>query len=522
MRANLTQLNGREFDVLVVGAGINGASAAQHLAAEGYSVLLVDKGDFGSGATSRSSRLLHCGIRYFVPGSSLWEFVRHPDRAINALKMARMAMAMRAQMKRTTPQRLRSLKWCYPMYRDGQYKPWQFDAAFRLLDALGPADVPLGYHKLSGDEARTTPLLKWQRRPEAMLGAAVVEEFQYHWPERIAVDAALDAERLGATILNHTPVVALAQSADGKWTATLADRFAHGAQACVTAKAVVNTAGVWIDKVDALASAGASRKVHGTKGVHIAFKLQAECGNYAVVNFSRDNQPLFCAPFGDLHYIGPSEVNYSGDPDDVAPTNGDIELMVEEANLVLPGLGLERSDVRFAWAGVRPLTYGGAAYPKGNRLRVLHDLDSDGMSNALALTAGPIMTHRSAASEIVMAIRRKLAPSLEPQSLSYAARAVPDNHASPPLLAQQPAVRHSDLRHAALHEHPQTLVDLLFRRVPVGWSDGMGYDACRAAALVVADLMAWDNARIEHEVEQYQAHVRHFYQLQKAPVPEFA
>ena len=149
MRNAVTQLAGQSYDVLVVGGGINGASAAQHLAASGYSVLLIDKGDFGSGTTSRSSRLLHCGIRYFVPGGSMWEFVRHPGRAVTALKMARMAMTMRAQMKRTTGERLRSLQWCYPIYRSGQYQPWQFDAAFRLLEALGPTDVPLGYRKLS-------------------------------------------------------------------------------------------------------------------------------------------------------------------------------------------------------------------------------------------------------------------------------------------------------------------------------------------------------------------------------------
>ena len=113
MRSSLSQIDRQRYDVLVVGAGINGASAAQHLAAAGYSVLLVDKDDFGSGTTSRSSRLLHCGIRYFVPGGSMWEFARHPGRAIAALRMARMAMTMRGQMKRSTGERLRKshLPW---------------------------------------------------------------------------------------------------------------------------------------------------------------------------------------------------------------------------------------------------------------------------------------------------------------------------------------------------------------------------------------------------------------------------
>ena len=452
----------------------------------------------------------------------MWEFARHPSRAVIALKMARMAMAMRGQMKRTTSERLRSLHWCYPIYRSGQYKPWQFDAAFRLLDALGPADVPLGYRKLSGDEARSKPLLEWQRNPEDLLGAAVVEEFQYHWPERIAVDAVLDAERLGATVRNHTPLIALSPASTGGWTATLADGLVPGASATLTAKMLINTAGIWIDRVDGLALPGAPRKIHGTKGVHIAFKLPPGRENYAVVNFSRDNEPLFCAPFGKLHYIGPSEVNFSGDPDDIGPTDADIALMVEEANLVLPGLALKRADVLFAWAGVRPLTYGGASYPKGNRLRVLHDLEDDGMRNALALTAGPIMTHRSAGEEIVAAIRSKLPPSRAPQPLSYAARLFPEDRHSPPLLPDDPTVKLSDLRHAAQHEHAQTLIDLLFRRVPVGWSETMGYDACRKTAETVADILDWDRARVEREVEVYKSYVRGQHRLQLTRVREAA
>ena len=88
-RPTLGDLDGRSFDVAVIGAGANGASAAQHLAAAGYDVLLVDKGDYGSGSSSRSSRLLHCGLRYLAPGGSMWDFVRHPNALRIALTMAR-------------------------------------------------------------------------------------------------------------------------------------------------------------------------------------------------------------------------------------------------------------------------------------------------------------------------------------------------------------------------------------------------------------------------------------------------
>ena len=79
MRPSLAELDGSRFDVIVVGGGINGASTAQHLEAAGYSTLIVDQGDFGSGASSRSSRLLHCGLRYLAPGRSMLDFVRHPS-----------------------------------------------------------------------------------------------------------------------------------------------------------------------------------------------------------------------------------------------------------------------------------------------------------------------------------------------------------------------------------------------------------------------------------------------------------
>ena len=103
MRQPLSSLNGKSFAVAVIGAGVNGASAAQHIAAAGHDVLLVDKGDFGAGSSSRSSRLLHCGLRYLAPGDSIWDFFRRPRTLGIALRMARQAMESRAQMVETAP-----------------------------------------------------------------------------------------------------------------------------------------------------------------------------------------------------------------------------------------------------------------------------------------------------------------------------------------------------------------------------------------------------------------------------------
>ena len=148
MRPPLNELDGEKYDAVIIGAGVNGASAAQHLSAAGYSVLLIDKGDFASGSSSRSSRLLHCGLRYLAPGASMWDFARHPGMLATALRMAKQAMESRAQLVTTAPERVRPMKFHFPIYRDGPYAKWQIGLAFRYphgaraqVGAAGPSAI---------------------------------------------------------------------------------------------------------------------------------------------------------------------------------------------------------------------------------------------------------------------------------------------------------------------------------------------------------------------------------------------
>lgn len=502
-------------DALVVGGGINGAAAAQHLAGAGYDVLLVEREDFGSGSTSRSSRMQGCGLNYlfaFAPGGKLWRYALHPDRAFSALKLARDAMQMRAATLRTSPERLRTFNWSYPVYDGGRYSSLQLQAGLRLLDALGPKDGKLGIRTLGADEARQAPLLGYQRDPERLLGAVSVTYVQYDWPERITVDIVLDAERLGARVLNHVGVVALARSGDGLWQAELADRLDPDApQRTVRARVLVNTAGIWIDEVNALArSTRNGRKVAGNKGVHIAFRLPPECANEAVVNFSTGAEPFFCAPLGPLHYVGPTEEAYSSGPSDLAVTEDDIEHLRHETDQALPGIGLKRSDIVFAWSGVRPLTYAGT--PGGTRGRVLHDLGPDGMPDALALTSGAIMTHRLSAKEILAAVAQRVEPRRPARAISFAPAALPDEPGSPQLM-DSPPVRESDVRHAVRREHARTLDDILFRRLPVGWSETMGDRSCEAVAAVAGEALGWSVNERAEQVARHRDRIRRVFRF---------
>lgn len=236
---------------------------------------------------------------------------------------------------------------------------------------------------------------------------------------------------------------------------------------------VINAAGIWIDRVNGLGKPGAKRRITGTKGVHIAVRLPPECQDYCVVSLNRDNEQIYCVPWrGGLHYIGPTESLYDGDPDDIRPTEPEIEWLLEEFAHLVPGAGIRRQDVRYAWAGVRPLTHD-PAMPKGNRSRRIHDQADDGMDGMLSITAGPIMSHRVAGRDLAAAVAGRIRPSAAPQPLSYAARALPDEPGSPAVLNQEPGISIAQLRHAARTEQPHDLVDLLFRRVGLGWGDSM-------------------------------------------------
>jgi glycerol-3-phosphate dehydrogenase len=424
MRTPIKALDKNRYDVVVIGAGVNGASAAQHLAAAGYTVLLVDKDDFGAGSSSRSSRLLHCGLRYLAPGDSMAEFLRHPTRLATALRMARQAMWSRSQFVRTTPERARSMKFHFPVYDETPYAPWQVTLAFKVLQALGPKDLPLDYIRLSARQAAETPLLGWLRDLDKLRAIIGFREYQFDWPERVALDAVLDAERMGATVRNHTAVTGMTRQAGDSWSVRLGDRLGETGEAVVRASMVLNMAGIWIDRVNQHSDGAAGRKITGTKGVHIMLQLPPECREYGIATINRLNEPFYCVPWRGLHYVGPTETLYDGDIDEIRPGEAEIEGLLDEASHLLPGAGLQRDDVLFAWAGVRPLTYD-PELPMGARSREIHDLAADGLPNVLAMTAGPVMTHRSGGETIAAAVAQRIAPSGALQALSYAARSFP-------------------------------------------------------------------------------------------------
>ncbi len=169
-----------------------------------------------------------------------------------------------------------------------------------------------------------------------------------------------------------------------------------------------------------------------------------------------------------------------------------------------------------SWAGVRPLTYD-PALPKGSRSRTIHDLAADGMPNVFAVTAEPLMSHRSAGRDLTKIVMQHLAPSQPNQPPSYLSQSFPRDLNSPPLRESDASIRLADLQHAAEHEYPESLIDLLIRRTGAGLGDDMAAPAAAAAAAAVAGILGWDAARIEREINGYHEHLARIHGYAERP-----
>lgn len=415
------------YDVIVIGGGVNGTAALRELARAGYRVLLAEADDLAAGASGRSSRMVHCGLRYLETPRPVQDAIRHPVRFARALGMARDSMQARADLAADDSVATRPIELAFPVWNDGPFPRWQLNAGLRLLAAMAPRGPALDRASMGRQAALAHPIGRHLRDPDRLRGMVAFREYLLAAPERLCVDNALAARADGAMLRLGCQARLGDRLPDGRHVVHLAD--AHG-QDEVTAACVLNMAGAAADGVGRFSR----RLIRGTKGAHIVIRLPEGFAGRGIATVHRGGHPFYGLPLGDdLFYFGPTETPYDGHPTQVQADAEDLAFLLAEANHLLPGLGLTVHDVEYCWAGVRPLTHD-PARPMGARERVLHDLGD----NVLAMTAGPVMSHRSGGERVLAEVRARIgAPSRrhvesapQVQDTDSVIRAVRDEHAT--------------------------------------------------------------------------------------------
>ncbi len=464
------------YDTVVVGGGIIAAAAGQHLTAAGYRTLLVERDDYGSGTSSKTSRLQHCGLGYLSAASgSIATFLSNPRSAIECFELMRRSMRGRAEFVIAAPDRVKPVTFVVPLTPDNAIPRWKARLAFKLMAASDGGQVSLDLRVLSAAQAKAHPALQGMTGLDRIHGAITFTEYQYHWPERIVVDTVMSARTIGMQACNHTEVAAITRDVD-LWRLRLVNA---GSTRDVMAKAVVNCAGVWVDDVTAMAGAPHLRKNTGEKGTNIVLRLPANLRGIGFETVTEDGAPFYLIPWGDLHYIGPWDSPSDGRVEGFRATTAEIEAILAQLRKLFPALDVGRQDVLYSWAGVRPRSLAKNGVSSASVTE--HDLTGEGLPNFFTFTGGLLMTHRDAGRRLARAVKRRLPPSGPARSLSRTHGQVIDTD----------TVTAASVAHAICNEQATTLADILRRRLSVGWQQDLGLSYVETAARLAAPHLGW-------------------------------
>ena len=372
------------LDALVVGGGIHGVGLAQALAAAGHPVLLAEKSDLAAGTSSRSSKLIHGGLRYLESGD---------------LRLVRESLRERALLVRLAPDLVRLVPFLLPVYRGARRRPSWIRAGLSLyavLGGLGPAA-----------RFQAVPRAEWDGL-DGLTTAGLAAVYRYH--DGQTDDAALcravaaSAAELGARIECGTELLRAVW--DGRvWTVRLAGPSGERTE---RARTLVNAAGPWAELVAARIrpsqlAARTHRPVQLVGGTHIEFEGRLERGVY-YVEAPEDARAVFSIPWRGRTLVGTTEAPWTGDPSDVAPTEAEVEYLESTFARCFPGRAVQRLD---AWAGLRVLPAGsGRAFHRSRE--VVLAVDDPRAPRLLTVYGGKLTAYRATAERAAALLARGL------------------------------------------------------------------------------------------------------------------
>ncbi|HEX7547009.1 MAG TPA: glycerol-3-phosphate dehydrogenase/oxidase [Gemmatimonadaceae bacterium] len=492
------------FDVLVIGGGINGAGIARDAALRGMSVALVERDDFASGTSSRSSRLIHGGVRYLEHGFLHLVFESSRERRI-LLEIA--------------PHLVRPLQFTWPVYRTARIPRWKLVAGLWLYDLLAAFRNVARHRSLSAAQVLAAePKLK----REGLRGGATYFDAATN-DARLTIANVIDAVSAGAAALNYAAVESLSFGHDGVTGATVRDRFSRESFQ-VRARAVVNATGPFTDTISRLEDPSAPSAVLGTKGVHIAVPAE-RVGNRAAVTMlaPTDQRVMFVLP-GETHtIIGTTDTPTRERPDEVRATRADVQYLLDGANAYFPEAGLTADDVVSAWAGIRPLiARGNLGDPAGASRE--HAI-SVGPRGVIGVTGGKLTTYRSMSEEVVDRVQTHLGRPRTPSHTST--RTLPGSASRP--VGDAEGGRDADRVAAGLpyttddvcaaveHEFACGVADVLVRRTHLAFETrDHGVSVAPRVAELLAPRLGWTSGGTARALDDYRAEVARLFTIDEA------
>jgi glycerol-3-phosphate dehydrogenase len=532
MRIGLAEIAGRTYDLVVIGGGMAGAVIARDASLRGYRTLLLERKDFAFGTTSRSSKLIHGGLRYLE---------------LLDVGLVRESLRERERLARLAPHLVRPLPFLVPVYRGAKRGMAMIRMGMKLYDLLTPGKRTEHYRTISRDE---TLALETHLSPEGLKGSGYYFDDLLLLPERLCLENVLSAQRWGATVFNYAEVTGMKRRAPSaerrEWEIEVRDAL-NGGGATVTGRVVVNAAGPWADQVRGLAGLdGGRRTIRTTKGIHLLLPRITERAVYIAAQ--RDDRMFFVIPWQQFTLVGTTDTDFTGDLDRLSATAEEVDYLMQETQRVFPAARMRTEDVAYTYAGVRPLSCeeGKSASAVSRAHRVVPEGEG---GTFLTITGTKLTCARSLAEEAVDQVGRLLgrpAPcrthrlaldgtdgedalevrlwadmgdlarrsGLEPQQIqgllnTYGRRypSILTTAGRAPELRERLCPQNPDIRaqlvHAVEQERTERLRDFLLHRTGIGASPCLGTDCCERIAGWMGELKGWSRQRIDQEIADY-------------------
>jgi len=532
----VTRLNGIDsasFDAVVIGGGMAGAGVARDLALRGASVALFEKGDFASGTSSKSSKLIHGGLRYL----ELFDF-----------KLVRESLREKKTLERLAPHLVRPLPFLVPVYRGSKRGLITVRIGMWLYDLLTPGRERERFRVLRSLDALT---LEPSIRADDLRGAGYYFDDLLLFPERLCLENALSAARHGARVHNYCEVEAVTRGPGGIDGVRVRDLLS-GRVHTVRASVVVNCAGPWVDRLRELAgvSDAGRRVLRTTKGIHCMLPRMTE---RAVYLSTADDRMIFVIPWREFSMVGTTDTDFDGDLDRLSATREEVEYLLDAVRPALPDPRVAFDQVIYTYAGVRPLAFEEGA--RASKVSRDHKVVVEGPEGRfLSITGTKLTCFRSLAEQVGDHVMRALGrgersrtalltlDGLDEEAGKIEARAwmdvsadmaatglsreimqtlveiygrayprvldlarkLPDGTArlcpsNPDIVAQ--------LHHALAEEMTVSLQDFLLRRTVIGQSACLGLDCYEPIGRRMGALAGWSSRRLDAELEAYHASV---------------
>ncbi|MGP3561818.1 glycerol-3-phosphate dehydrogenase/oxidase [Geobacillus sp. BK01] len=331
-------MSGKRYDLLIVGGGITGAGIALDAASRGMTVALVEMQDFAAGTSSRSTKLVHGGLRY------LKQF---------EVKMVAEVGRERAIVYENGPH-VTTPEWMLlPIYRDGTFGKWSTSVGLWLYDRLAGVKRSERRTMLTAKQALAKePLLK----RDGLLGGGYYVEYRTD-DARLTIEVIKKAAELGADVINYTKAEQFLYDERGRIIGARCRDMLGGLSYDIRAKKVVNAAGPWVDAVRDQDGSKTGKRLRLTKGVHIVIDQKRFPLNQAIYFDTPDGRMVFAIPRDGKTYVGTTDTFYDDDPAHPAMTEEDRDYLLKAIRFMFPAVGITAADVESSWAGVRPLIY---------------------------------------------------------------------------------------------------------------------------------------------------------------------